>query len=124
MVSEMQIKSAYKGVLKYVLTEYLLHKHCVLVVPCVRTLMIYYQKIWFHEYLYHIHKKEGVALRYIENIKYINFIGLATPCVYHNCGEKKGFMLELCSINIIFYYQYYTTYCILFFHGHFTIFSC
>ena len=41
-------------------------------------------------------------------------IGIQTTCGYQYCGEKHVFVLESYLINLIFHYQYYTIYCIIF----------
>ena len=52
-VSELQIKTANKEVLKHISTRYLLCKYWVLVVPPIRVLVISCQNIWFHQYFNH-----------------------------------------------------------------------
>ena len=86
----------------------------VLVVPHIRTLVISFHNIWFQEYFKYIHKKEGVILSYINQVKSIHGNLLPTTCGYHNCGKKTGLMLDLCFLNITLNYQYYKKYCIIF----------
>ena len=86
--------------------------------------MICCQNIWFHTDCKHIRQKmRGGVLRYINKVKSRHGIELPTTCGYQNCGEKRVLMLELCLLDLIFHYQYYTTYCI-FFHWAFYHFTC
>ena len=39
-----------------------------------------------------------------------------------NAVRTQVLMLDLCLLKITLHYQYYTKYCILFLHGHFTNF--
>ena len=60
-----------------------LRQNWVLVVPPIKTFVIYCQNIWFHQDFNHIIlKKDGILLSYINKVKYINDIVIPTTCGY------------------------------------------
>ena len=123
-VANLQMKSANKELLKHISTIYIIFQLWVLVVPHIRTLVIYCQNIWFYPDFKHIPKKVFVLLSYINRVKYRHGIGIPTTYGYQYCADKTCF-----NVRSMFSLSYFTLPVLnnilhIFLRVHFVDFTC
>ena len=101
-------KTRKQGIPRNTPKIYPLLQYWVLVVPHIRTLVTYCQKVWFNHNFVNIIKKFGIVLRYLNKVKSRHVIGLPTVCEYQHFDEKIGynvrtmFVQSYCSLLVLY----------------------